>query len=258
MRVSLIQLDVGDDEPVDARVRRAAELVRAEREADLVVLPELWPQGAFAYRRWEQTAEPLDGPTVAALGAAAREIGAHVHMGSLIERAGTGELFNTSVVLSPDGEVAAAYRKIHRFGFSDGEPRLLAAGREPVVYDAGELGRWGLATCYDLRFPEMFRALVDRGAQAVVLVAGWPAARIEHWSLLARARAVEDQVFVLGCNATGQQGSTALGGRSVVVDPWGAVVVESGEAPDTVRVDVDLTDVERTRADFPVLADRVL
>ncbi|MDP9417988.1 MAG: carbon-nitrogen family hydrolase, partial [Actinomycetota bacterium] len=179
-----------------------------------------------------------------------------VHMGSLIERAPTGELYNTAVVLGPDGGLRASYRKIHRFGFSDGEPRLLAAGDAPVVYDAGEHGRWGLATCYDLRFPELFRALVDRGAEAVVVVAGWPAARIGHWSLLARARAVEDQVFVLGCNAVGQQGRTALGGRSVVIDPWGGVVAEAGGDAEVTAVDVDLADVARVRAEFPVLADR--
>jgi predicted amidohydrolase len=256
MRLAVLQLRGDLEDPLPDRVARVADLVRAQAGADLVVLPELWPQGAFAYRTWAEQAEPLGGPTVAALAAAARDIGAYVHMGSILERAGD-RLHNTSVVLGPDGQVQATYRKIHLFGFSAGEPALLTAGVAPVVWDS-PWGGVGLATCYDLRFPELFRALLDGGAQTVLVVAGWPARRIAHWSLLARARAVEDQVLLVACNTVGRQGRTELGGRSVVVDPWGEVLAEAGDAPEELRLDVDPAAVAQVRADFPVLADRRL
>jgi predicted amidohydrolase len=257
VRAVLLQLRTDLAEPREARVARVTALVREQRGADLVVLPELWPTGAFHDTAWEPSAEALDGPTVTALAAAAADLGAYVHMGSLVERAG-GALHNTSVLLGPDGAVLASYRKVHRFGFAAGERRLLTAGTDVVVHDAGPLGRWALATCYDLRFPELFRAAVDRGAEVLLLVAGWPAARIAHWSLLARARAVEDQLLVLACNAVGDQGVVSLGGRSVVVDPWGEVLAEAGDDEQVVAVDVDVSAVARVRRAFPVLRDRVL
>ena len=155
MRIAGIQLGYGDDEPLRTRVDRVCGLVREQAGADLVVLPELWPQGGFAYRSWAEQAEPLDGPTVTAMGLVAQEIGACLHMGSFIEY-DAGRLFNTSVLLGPDGRVEATYRKIHLFGFGEGEPVLLSAGDERVVVGDVLGTRVGLATCYDLRFPELF------------------------------------------------------------------------------------------------------
>ncbi|MGN6331701.1 MAG: carbon-nitrogen family hydrolase [Motilibacteraceae bacterium] len=256
MRVSVLQLDVDLDVPVDQRRAAVAEQVRGEAGSDLVVLPELWPQGAFGYPLWRDLAEPLDGPTVRTLSAAARDARAHLHCGSFIERDGD-RMFNTSVVVGPDGEVRAVYRKVHLFGFDEGEPTLLAAGSEPVVWDA-PWGRTGLATCYDLRFPELFRALVDRGAELLLLVAGWPERRAEHWQVLTRARAIEDQLLVVACGTSGTQLGTAMAGRSMVVDPWGAVLAQAGVDAGVLRADVDLAQVAQTRERFPVLRDRVL
>ena len=173
LRVHLIQLAYGDDETPEERRERVAGLVRAQAGADLVVLPELWPQGGFAYDRWEALAEPTVGPSLQALSSAAADLGAMVHMGSFVERDDTGRMFNTSVLLGPDGSVLAAYRKIHLFGFGEGEPKLMTPGTEIVVHDG-----LGIATCYDLRFPEMFRGLLDGGALALVMASAWPAKRI--------------------------------------------------------------------------------
>jgi predicted amidohydrolase len=247
---------VTDAEPPAERVHRTADLVRAQSGVDLVILPELWVSGAFAYSRWAETAEPLDGPTVDALAVAARDVGAHLHMGSLIERDGA-DLFNTSVVLGPDGGVKAAYRKIHLFGFSEGERTLLGAGKELVVANLGGTAV-GLSTCYDLRFPEMYRALLDAGAEVVLCVAGWPAARIEHWSILARARAIENQVVMVALNTVGTHAGKKMGGRSVVVDSRGAVLAEAATTEDVLTVEIDVPDVHTWRTRFPVLADRRL
>ncbi|WP_395361485.1 carbon-nitrogen family hydrolase [Streptomyces sp. YH02] len=257
MRASLIQIAVDPDEPVDARRARVARLVREESgRADLVVLPELWPMGAFAYESFAAESEPLNGPTHRAMAAAARDAGVWLHAGSFVEAEG-GALYNTSLALSPDGELAASYRKIHRFGFDKGEAVMMAAGEDLVTVDLPHL-TVGVATCYDLRFPELFRGLVDAGAQAFVVPAGWPARRRAHWSLLARARAVENQAYVLACGTAGTHAGVEQAGHSIVVDPWGETVAEAGPDEEILRVVLDPAKVTTTREQFPALKDRVL
>jgi predicted amidohydrolase len=253
VRLHVIQLSYGDDESLPERTARVTDLVRAQAGADLVLLPELWPNGGFAYTDWEDSAQPLDGPVVAALREAARDLGAVVHMGSFVERDEAGRLFNTSVLLGADGELLTTYRKVHLFGFGEGEPKLLTPGDGPVVHE-----RLGLATCYDLRFPELFRALVDRDAEIVLMPAAWPAKRVHHWRLLAQARAVENQLYVVAGNTAGTHAGVPMGGHSMVVDPWGEVLAEAGEGEEVLVVDLDPHLVRTTRASFPVLADRRL
>lgn len=267
MRVAVLQLAYGDEEPVAERVERVCELVRRQAGHDLVVLPELWAPGGFAYRDWEERAETLDGPVAQALGHAARHAGVTLHGGSIVERGrpvapgGPGR-WNTSLVYSPAGELVATYRKIHRFGFRSGEPRLMEAGSEPVVVDVpvadGAPARVGLSTCYDLRFPELYRALVDRGAEVFVVPAAWPAARVAHWRVLGLARAIEDQCVVVQCNTAGTHAGHEMGGRSQVVGPDGRVLAAAGTEEEVLSVEVDVPAVRRLRADFPVLADRRL
>ncbi|MFG2890404.1 carbon-nitrogen family hydrolase [Streptomyces sp. NPDC048248] len=257
MRASLIQIRVDPTESVNSRRARVASLVREQGAADLVVLPELWPVGAFASDLFATEAEPLDGPTHDAMASAARDAGVWLHAGSVIERASDGTLYNTSLVFSPDGRLAASYRKIHRFGFDQGEATLLGAGDRAVTVGLPET-TLGLATCYDLRFPELFRQLVSDGAQLLVVPAGWPARRRAHWSLLARARAVENQSYVLACGTAGTHAGVEQAGYSVVVDPWGEVLAEAGPDEEVLTVDLDPAKVAKTRADFPVLRDRVL
>ncbi len=255
MRVHGIQLESAVSEAPADRVERALDLVRSQRGADLVVLPELWVQGGFAFGTFAATAEPLDGPLVRRLGDAARDLGAWLHGGSVVERAADGRLHNTSVLFRPDGSLAAVYRKIHLFGFAGGETTVLTAGDEVVTTELAGTTT-GMATCYDLRFPELFRAFVDRGAELVLLPSAWPTPRIAHWSLLTRARAIEDQSYVVAVNGCGDQGGLRLGGRSVIVDPWGAVLAEAGDDEEVLVADLDLAHVATVRADFPVLADR--
>ncbi|MER5301051.1 carbon-nitrogen family hydrolase [Streptomyces lasiicapitis] len=261
MRASLLQIAVDDDESVNSRRQHVSSLVRevAGREgSDLVVLPELWTTGAFAYESFEAEAESLEGPTYEVMAKAAREAGVWLHAGSIPERTPDGSLYNTSLVFSPEGELAAAYRKIHRFGFDKGEAVMMGAGTELVTVRTPETVL-GLATCYDLRFPELFRGLVDAGAEVFVVPAGWPARRREHWSLFARARAVEDQVFVLACGTAGTHAGVPQAGVSVVVDPWGTVLGEAGgEEEEFLTVDLDLAQVAETREQFPALKDRRL
>ncbi|MCX3063869.1 carbon-nitrogen family hydrolase [Streptomyces beihaiensis] len=258
MRASLLQIAVNEGESVKARRERVSSLVRDEAgRADLVVLPELWTTGAFAYELFAAEAEPLEGPTYEAMAEAAREAGVWLHAGSIPERDPEGPLYNTALVFTPEGEPAAAYRKIHRFGFDKGEAVLMSAGRELVTVRLPETVV-GVSTCYDLRFPELYRGLVDRGAQTLVVAAGWPERRRAHWSLLARARAVENQAYVLACGSAGEHAGVVQAGHSVVVDPWGEVVGEAGAGEEVLRVDFDPGRVDVTRDRFPALKDRVL
>ncbi|MFE4698925.1 carbon-nitrogen family hydrolase [Streptomyces sp. NPDC056738] len=257
MRASLIQLSVDDADSADERRHRAASLVRARAGDDLVVLPELWAAGAWAYDRWEQDAEGLDGPTAAAMSAAAREAGVWLHAGSVVERDTDGTLYNTALLFDRTGELRGCYRKIHRYGFDTGEATLMGGG-DAIVTVPTDFGVIGLAICYDLRFPELFRGLLDAGAELIVIPAAWPAARLTHWQLLTRTRALEEQVFLLACCATGTHGGMRQGGHSVVVDPWGTVLGEARTAEETLTVDLDMAQVALMRSELPVLRDRVL
>ncbi|QUC55675.1 carbon-nitrogen family hydrolase [Streptomyces sp. A2-16] len=310
MRASVLQIAVRPDEPADERRARVGDLVRRQDASDLVVLPELWTVGAFAFDAFHEHAESLDGPTAREMSAAAAQARVWLHAGSVVERGPAGELYNTSLLFGPDGRLRRTYRKIHRFGFDRGEATLLARGVETVtaVLDgdatagpatgptanpasgptanpasgptpgpatgsaagptagpaAGSTAgpaaglTVGFATCYDLRFPEQFRLLVDAGAELFLVPAGWPAARRAHWSLLARARAVESQAYVLACGTAGTHAGVEQAGHSVVVDPWGEVVAEAGTDEETLVVDLDPALVAKTRAEFPALRDRVL
>jgi predicted amidohydrolase len=260
MRVSLIQLAVTDEESADDRRDRAVKLVRAEQEhgADLVVLPELWLAGGFAYDRWRPSAEPLSSSsTVSAMSAAAADLHAWLHAGSFVELAQDGTIYNTSLLFDPDGELSRTYRKIHRFGFDEGEAALMGAGEELVTVPTA-FGTFGLATCYDIRFPEMFRLLGDAGMELLVVTAAWPERRIEHWRVLNHARAIESQVYVFAVNCVGTHAGATMGGRSVIVDPWGKVLAEAGTDEEVLRAEVDPALVAETRRLLPVLRDQRL
>lgn len=250
-RIAAVQLNLSDEQDPAARRHRVREVV-AGIDADLILLPELWEIGPFAVAENLDQAVPLATWVRHMSGLAP---GRTLHAGSFLERDGDN-LYNTSVVFGPDGQVQATYRKIHLFGFDTGEAVTLAAGDQLVTLPT-PLGTTGLATCYDLRFPEMFRALTDAGATAVLIPTGWPAARIEHWSLLTAARATENQVWLVGANSTGVSNGTPMGGRTMVVDPWGQVVSQVDEAG-VLYAELDPAEPDRVRAQFPVLRDRRL
>ncbi|WP_431911805.1 carbon-nitrogen family hydrolase [Micromonospora carbonacea] len=257
MRVSLVQVASPANESVAARRERVGQLVAAATDADLVVLPELWAPGYFAFDRYPERAEPLDGDTVEAAREWARRLGCLLHLGSVLERGADGRLYNTALLLDAAGAIVHQYRKIHVFGYRSREAELVTPGTRLDVTRT-TLGPVGATTCYDLRFPELWRALVDAGAESVVVPAAWPAARRHHWQLFTSCRAVEEQILLFACNAVGEQDGTALGGHSRVVDPWGEVLVEAGTAEGITSCEVDLGVVARARAEFPVLRDRRL
>ncbi|MGH3359462.1 MAG: nitrilase-related carbon-nitrogen hydrolase [Nocardioidaceae bacterium] len=259
--IACAQLDGRDADPTRRRADARAAILRGAAAARtsavaqvLVVLPELWPVGFFHFDDYRSAAEGLDGPAVSTVREAARETGAWVLGGSIVEGGAAG-LHNTSILVSPDGDVELAYRKIHLFGHESSEAELLTAGDEPRCADT-PWGRVGVMTCYDIRFPELTRDLVNRGAEMLLVVSAWPAARVEHWSALLRARAIESQAWVVAANGAGVDAGVRLGGRSAVIAPDGSVVSEAGAAEQDLVCAVDAAASARTRAELPFLGDR--
>jgi predicted amidohydrolase len=257
LKVALLQVASPATETVAARRDRVAAMVAAAKGADLVVLPELWGVGYFAFEHYQELSEPMDGDTVTAGQEWARQLGCHLHLGSFVERGADDRLYNTAVLIDPAGEIAHTYRKIHVFGYRSREAELLTPGTDIAVADT-PIGAVAATTCYDLRFPELWRALVDAGAHMVIVPAAWPAARLAHWRLFTSCRAVEEQIILISCNAVGEQNGTVLGGHSRIVDPWGEVLTEAGDSEGITWCDIDPAVIARVRDDFPVLLDRRL
>ncbi len=170
----------------------------------------------------------------------------------MLEKRGVG-VYNSAVLFAPGG-VLGAYRKIHLFSGLN-ETNYLSAGEAPLTIDA-PWGRTSVAICYDLRFPELLRRYAVEGAKVLLLPSEWPAARIHHWRAMVQARAIENQYFVLACNGVGEYNETVFGGHSMVVDPWGEVLVEAGSTETMLTVKIDIAKVDEVRQQMPVLSDR--
>jgi predicted amidohydrolase len=254
MRVTSIQLAV-TNRPKDQTLRHVLALLEQARGSDLILLPELWPCGFFAFDRYAADAEPVDGPLVQALRTKARDLKAHLLTGSFVERDGDG-LYNTALFLAPDGDVLARYRKIHLYGYRSEERRLLLPGTDVTVVST-PWGRVGFATCYDLRFPELFRRMADRGADLFLVTSAWPQPREEAWVLFNRARAVENLAYLFSCNCAGTVGGRRYVGRSMIVAPDGTALADGGPDEALVTADVDPGRVGELRREFPFLEDRV-
>ena len=255
-RVALLQVSSDASETAADRIDRVLGLLEQTLpEVDMAVLPELWISGAFDLSLARDVAAPLDSPVVQRIQSMAAASHTWVHAGSYAERVPDGRTFNTAVLVGPDGGIVVTYRKRHLFGFETGERTLITAGDALVVAET-PLGATGIATCYDLRFPEMFRGLLDAGAQTFLVSSGWPTPRIEHWRVLARARAIENLAWMVACNGVGSHADITLGGHSMVVDPQGNVVAEAGAEETVLYADVDISATDTWRKAFPVLGDR--
>jgi predicted amidohydrolase len=263
MRAGAIQLNATDD--VDRNLETADRLVRlaAGRGAELVVLPEVWTViGTREHLR--AGAQTLDGPAMEWARRIAAELGIDLVAGSFYENTGDDELgANTSAHISPDGELRAVYRKIHLFdveidGMVHAESRAFAAGEEIVTSEADDGTGLGLTVCFDLRFPELYRILALRGADVFTVPSAFtlPTTR-DHWEILLRARAVENQCYVVAPNQIGEHpGGTRSGGRSMIVDPWGTVLACAPDSETAIVADLDPGRLRAVRERLPTLARR--
>lgn len=265
MRAAAVQLTATADPA--ANLATADRLVRAAARdgASLVVLPEKWSvYGSPEDQR--AGAEPLDGPALSWARAIARELEIDLVAGSIAERVdgrADGRGSNTSVHVGPDGTDRATYRKVHMFDVlvggraykeSDGE----APGDEIVLSATADGTGLGLSICYDLRFPELYRRLAVEGARILVVPSAFtePTTR-DHWEVLLRARAIENQAFVIAANQVGRHApGLRTGGRSMIVDPWGLVLAQAPDSESYAIADLDLDRQARIRADLPSLANR--
>ncbi len=254
MQIASIQMTVTEDDKGRA-IDRAVEFIRQCRGADLIILPEIWNIGFMSFDDYYPQAEEPGGETLAAMQAVARETGAYLHTGSFVEKVGAN-YHNSSYLLSPQGEILANYHKIHLFGFNSKETQLLSPGREVTVVKT-PLGTFGLATCFDLRFPELFRRMVDLGTEIFLVCSAWPYPRLEHWLIFNRARAIENQCLLVSANSVGPNRGTTLAGHSMITDPWGAVVVGGGDEEVILKTEVDTKQVKDARNRFPGLSGRV-
>ena len=267
MKVALIQMNAQGDKAANLgkAERLIDEAVAAERP-DLVVLPEYFATNSDKPEAFHASAEEFPrGIAYGMLAGLARGHGIYLHAGSMMERAGNHH-YNTTVVFGRDGAEIARYRKIHRFDvdLADGtvfrESDTIDRGNEVVTYNADG---WvvGCSICYDLRFPELFRALRARGAEIIALPAAFTAQTgKDHWELLARARAVETQTWFLAVGSFGTyaEGRKACWGHSMVVDPWGAVVAQASDCEGFVTARLDKAHLARVRASIPVERHHVL
>jgi deaminated glutathione amidase len=263
---AVVQMSSGADRATN--LRRASDLVRegAARGARLVLLPEV-----FAWRGVDPSdptsAEPIPGPTTHAMAALARELDMFVCMGSILERVpDQTRHYNTSCVLHPSGAVVARYRKIHLFDVAlpgrvavrESATRL--AGDGAAVVARTPLAALGCSICYDLRFPELYRRLAHEGAEVLLVPSAFTAPTgAAHWDVLCRARAIENQCYLLAANQTGRSphGHDDYG-NSLIVDPWGTVLARAGDGEGVAVAELDGADLLRVRSELPALSHRRL
>jgi deaminated glutathione amidase len=264
MRAAAVQLNSTDDK--DRNMATADRLTReaAADGADLVVLPEKF-NVLGEHDDYVAGAEPLDGPTISWACDTARELGVDLVAGSIVEkREGHEKLGNTSVHVGPDGEVKAVYRKIHMFdvvvgGIEYRESASEEPGDEIVLSEARDGVPLGLTVCYDLRFPELFRILAIRGARVITLPAAFTKVTGRaHWEILVRARAIENQAFLVAADQIGTHppDKESFGG-SMIVDPWGEVLARASDEECFIAANLDFARQDEVRDQLPSLANRV-
>jgi predicted amidohydrolase len=256
VKVRLLQVKSDETETVSVRIERVlAELPKHLKNVDLLVLPELWTIHAFDLESLQVNALSLDDSLFKRISEMAKSAKKWLHAGTFPIKNTDGTFTNTAVVFNPNGEIAVSYSKIHLFGFADGEQKYLSSGNEVVVTQT-PLGDTGISTCYDLRFPELYREQVSLGATSFLISAGWPTVRAEHWNILLKARAIENQAFVIAACGRGTSNNTELAGQSIVIDPRGLVVAQATNNDEFVDAELDLALIDTWRSEFPVLLDR--
>jgi predicted amidohydrolase len=261
LRAAVVQLNSTGEKARNLEV--AERLVRAAAAdgAELVALPEKWNLLAGG-EELVAGAEPLDGPSLNAARGWCRELGIHLLAGSISEQAHEGRAFNTSVLIDPNGGDLATYRKIHMFdvevgGVSYRESEHEEPGDEIVTAAVADV-TVGLSVCYDLRFPELFRILAVRGSQVLTVPSAFTLATgRDHWEVLLRSRAIENQAFVLAPNQFGEAPPQFSSyGRSLIADPWGVVLATAPDEECFVAAELDFAAQERVRHSLPSLANR--
>lgn len=266
MIASAIQITAVDGEK-DAAIEKMLGLIdlAGSRGSDLCVLPELWTGLGFSgpdiYR---EIAEPIPGPVTDLLSEKARKYGMYIS-GSMYEDAGDGVYYNALPLISPDGNILGNYRKTHLFDAPNRtdippgimESKKVRAGEALEVFGTN-IARMGLSVCSDLRFPEVYREMTLKGAEVLICASAFLAPRYDHWEFFLRARAAENQCFVVASGQYGKEPKSGLGfvGRSMIVDPWGVIIATASDDEGVVTAHLDLNLVQTVRGRYPLLEQR--
>jgi predicted amidohydrolase len=251
--ISLGQMDVQIGRPEANLAKVEAWTAEAAcRGSQIVLFPELWPTG-YDLENVATYGTAVNEGMFARMADLARQHRLGVY-GSCLSVLDEGRYGNTAALYDSGGQLLGTYTKLHLFRLMQ-EDRYLSAGRNITLADLG-WGKVGLSICYDLRFPELFRAYALAGAQAILLCAEWPNPRLAHWQTLLAARAIENQAFVIACNRVGESRGTSFFGHSCVLGPWGEVLVDAGETEGLVTVEIDPQQVTAVRERIPVFQDR--
>lgn len=253
-KIALAQLELEPGEPDrNYSVAKDAVTEAAQRGADIVLLPELWASG-YDLQNASDYASPLNDGWFARMRELAKEFGIALG-GSMIEALGD-DFYNTFLLVDKGGKESGYYRKTHLFDLIH-EKEYFKAGNKLSVIDS-PWGTIGLALCYDLRFPELFRAYAVAGVETILLVAEWPRRRVAHWDALLIARAIENQCFIAAVNKVGISHGQELGGNSAVINPMGEVLTQGGAAQGLFIAEIDPEESRKVRNWMPVLTDRNL
>jgi omega-amidase len=258
LTITIAQIRVACRQPEENLAKAETMIAEAARQgSDLICFPEMWTTG-FDWSYLEEQAAEHAG-VIDRIADLARRYRIWIN-GSLPSVTDAGRIANTSILFNAEGERAGVYRKIHLFSLLH-EDRHLAAGNSLTVVDT-PWGKIGLSICYDIRFPELFRSYALQGVRLVLSPIAFPHPRLDHWQVLSRARAIENQMFLVGVNRVGSEdfgpdGVVRYFGNSVIVDPWGKIVAEASEAEEElVTATLDLREADELRASMRVLGDR--
>jgi len=253
-----MQLAVEDSESKADRLLRVEKILEqttAEHDQlQMIMLPEIWGTGFFNFDRYRQESESPEGETFTRLAPWAERLGSYLLAGSIVEREGDS-YYNTTLLINPNGSLCGIYRKIHLFGYQSAESEVLSAGSDLYILKS-KYGNWGFSTCYDLRFPELYRKMSESAVDLFFVVAAWPLARLEHWLILNRSRALENLAFLVACNCAGGQGDRQYGGNSLVVSPWGDLLARAGTGEELLSITINQREAHKIRSEFPALQDR--
>ncbi|HYF75062.1 MAG TPA: carbon-nitrogen family hydrolase [Candidatus Nitrosocosmicus sp.] len=255
MKAAVIQLDIAEGKP-EANRKRAELLIEkaAAIEPDVILLPEMWTTG-YELDKLEQICDREGRPTLDMISRLAEKHGVNIIAGSFADMGKAGGIRNTSYVVDRKGNTIAQYEKIHLFKLM-GEHTSLKAGGKYCTFEIDGV-RCGLIICYDLRFPELVRTLALEGIQVLFVPAEWPGKRLMHWSTLLKARAIENQIFVVAANRAGKGEGDVFAGGSVVIDPWGEVLAEADFREQIISAGIELGKVKEIRSHMDILGDRV-
>ena len=256
LNVGLLEIEIAVGQSVHARIALVLQKIREMPSGvfDVIVLPELWAEGAFDLEACQKSDVEIQIKTLNQIADLAKSKGVYIHAGTFPIESTSGRMCNTAVIFSPIVDQEIRYEKIHLFGFDEGEKTVFESGSSVVCLDISGI-RIGISTCYDLRFSELYLQQIRLGARILLLSASWPKMRIEQWKALLIARAIEGQAYVIACNATGISGKVELGGCSMAIDPYGNVMLLEKHSG-FLKCTLDLDILDGYREVFPMLQDR--